>query len=302
MAERNPPSWLAAGSHPAQNDRLMLADLFGTEGVLSATALKVSERSGTPNMSVDVAVGSAAIQGDDVSYQGMYHVVNDAVKNVVISTADATNPRKDLIVARVKDNTHGQAGDLWEIAAITGVPNASPIEPALPASAIKLAVVTVGAGVTSILNANIADGRTASEYWSKPRGVLAHVTNTTSQTGLTTADATNMTATVTGVVGRRLLVSWYEPNLIMNQNGDIFELKLNELPSTARQRVLVGTPTLNTQIRQSSVEYRYTVTTAGSVGWKATVVLVSGSSTLDIVRASDQPGYFTVEDVGGVLL
>jgi hypothetical protein len=45
------------------------------------------------------------------------------------------------------------------IQAIAGTPAGSPVAPALPANSITLATVAVGAGATSILNANISDTR-----------------------------------------------------------------------------------------------------------------------------------------------
>src|SRR5574337_1500593 len=83
-------------------------------------------------MSVLVARGAAYVQGDDATDQGLYFVYNDATKTLTISSADATNPRKDIVVAHVKDNFHGQAGDTWVIEVITGTPAASPVEPTTP--------------------------------------------------------------------------------------------------------------------------------------------------------------------------
>ena len=144
----------------ARSYRRLLRDLTGSvEGVTSSTACAVSEKSGTPNMSVDVAVGGVVIYGDDASEQGSYYLYNDAVKNVAITASDPTNARYDLIVARVKDNEYGVSGDVLTIEVVEGTPAGSPAEPATPDSAYVLARVTVDASVTSIVNAKITDRR-----------------------------------------------------------------------------------------------------------------------------------------------
>ena len=168
MSETTPPYVLqvATASHGAKLFRRSFAPLVFEEGVASfngANDLKVSERGAGANMSVDVAKGGAMIKGDDTTDQGMYFAYNDATVNKTIATADPTNPRKDLVVARVKDNQEGQSGDTWLIDVITGTPAGSPVEPTLPATALKLAVVDVPANDTTITNSQITDSRTTAD-------------------------------------------------------------------------------------------------------------------------------------------
>jgi hypothetical protein len=159
MAEQNPPLWLQNRTdHTAQNERSLIEGIFRREGVLGATALSVTQN-GTPNMSVNVSAGRAVIQGDESANQGFYLVWNDAVQNLVISAADPTNPRRDIIVARVKDTYYSGATDAFELAVVQGTPAPSPSDPAIPNNAIQLARVAVAAGATSITNANITDLR-----------------------------------------------------------------------------------------------------------------------------------------------
>lgn len=159
MALLNPPSYIQGRTdHTAQQDRLMLASLVANEGVVDAGSLAVTAQT-TPNMSVRVAAGKAFIKGDYNTYQGVYHCINDGSVNVSIGAANATNPRKDRIVARVLDASFSGAVNEWQIAAIPGTPAVSPTLPALPSTAIDLAYVTVNAGVTSISNANIQNAR-----------------------------------------------------------------------------------------------------------------------------------------------
>lgn len=161
MAEINDPGFLENGEHSAQMMRLMMQSLIPTEGVVNKSGgdLNVTEKSGTPDMSVDVAQGSVYIEGDETSDQGFYFAYNDAVKNLTIAAADASNPRKDLIVAQVEDSEQSGGTDDWSLTVVTGTAEASPSEPTVPDNSHVLALVDVGAGVSSITNANITDRR-----------------------------------------------------------------------------------------------------------------------------------------------
>lgn len=159
--------WLQAGSHPATNDRLLLEALLAPPpavvsgagyGVVGPGDLAVTQN-GTPNMSVNVAAGKVFVDGTENAVQGAYLGVNDATVNLAISASDPTNPRKDLVVARVQDAEWSGATNSWSLAVITGTPAASPAEPAVPANAHVLALVDVDAGATSITNAKITDRR-----------------------------------------------------------------------------------------------------------------------------------------------
>ncbi len=162
MAERNPSLYLQNRTdHTAENDRSLITSVFGSrEGVLGSGDLLVAQRAAGANMSVDVAIGRAVILGDNSpTVQGTYHVWNDAVKNVVISAASGVNPRKDIVVAIVRDAFYSGATNAWALEVVTGTAAASPVEPALPSNAIKLALVDVPTSAASILTANITDKR-----------------------------------------------------------------------------------------------------------------------------------------------
>jgi len=111
------------------------------QGNVVVSGLAVSQRSAGANMSVDVAVGSYLWAGTTVT--------KASVSNVIITAADGSNPRYDVIYA----NSSGTIG------VTTGTAASSPAVPDLAASSIALAVVAVAAGVTSIVNANITDLR-----------------------------------------------------------------------------------------------------------------------------------------------
>jgi len=164
MAELNPPWTLQnLATHNANVNRAFLALLAGgAEGVLATSGIgtmAVTQRAAGANMSVDVAAGICVVFGDENNVQGLYGCANDATKNVVIAAADATNPRRDLIVARVRDAFYSGATNAWALEVVQGTPAASPSDPAMPNNAICLARVTVGAAVSSIVTGNIADLR-----------------------------------------------------------------------------------------------------------------------------------------------
>lgn len=161
MTIQNPPVFIQAGSHPAEDvRRLFHAQMGGRQGVVGSGDLAVTEKSGTPDMSVDVAGGQAFILGDEGTYQGLYFVENRGTTNLAIAAADPTNARKDLVVARVRDSAYSGATDAWELAVVTGTPAAVPAEPSVPDNALVLALVDVPASDTAITNSQITDRRT----------------------------------------------------------------------------------------------------------------------------------------------
>jgi hypothetical protein len=127
--------------------------VFGQGGSLAVT------QNGTPNMSVNVASGTAYIPGTEGSKQGTYVVLNDATLNVTIATSDPTNARIDLIVYKVQDAFYSGAVNSSSIVAVTGTPAGSPSPPAAPANSIILAHVNVAANDTSITTGEIVDKR-----------------------------------------------------------------------------------------------------------------------------------------------
>jgi hypothetical protein len=158
MAVRTPPSWLQNGSHPAENDRLTTQALWATTGIIKDTSLAVTQNS-PAGLSVLVASGWAAIVGTTQSNMGTYVGYNDATTVLSITTANPTNPRIDLVCMTVQDAYYtGSLNDVI-MQVVAGTPAATPVAPSLPANSISLATVAVGAGATSITNANITDTR-----------------------------------------------------------------------------------------------------------------------------------------------
>ncbi len=73
------PQFLDTESYIGKKLRQHWRDIL-TEGIIGTNDLKVTEK-GTPDMSVDVAAGSAYVQGDQATTQGHYRIYNDATVN-----------------------------------------------------------------------------------------------------------------------------------------------------------------------------------------------------------------------------
>jgi hypothetical protein len=163
LAEQNPAIFLQAGSHPAEDVRRFIASITNdSQGIVTAGSLVVTEKSGTPNMSVDVAGGRCFIKGTQATYQGTYFCEARGSENLTVSAQHATNNRIDRIVAKVEDAAYSGATNAWSLAVVTGTPAGSPSAPSAPANSITLALVTVRStsnGGGSVLNADVADQR-----------------------------------------------------------------------------------------------------------------------------------------------
>lgn len=208
MTAQQPPVWIGGESHTSEDLRRSLGILSGP-GVAGSADMAVTEKSGTPNMSVDVATGRAVILGSDATYQGSYTVDNRGTRNVTIATADGSNPRKDLIVARVRDSAYAGADDDWDIVAVTGTPAAVPTEPSAPANSLTLAMVDVVAGATSITNAKITNRRTLARPWNTAWGEIARSVYTSNVTGITASTPVVNDMAVSFINGRRVKLSGF---------------------------------------------------------------------------------------------
>ena len=160
MTVKNPAVFLQAGSHPAEDVRRAF-DVFigaGSEGYVSTGDLLVAE-SDTPAMSVQIAGGRALIQGTESTYSGVYMVENRGTASATIAAADVSNPRIDIVCATIEDSAYSGATDAWSISVTAGTAAASPVAPSLPSNSLLLCTVAVAAAASSIVDANLTDGR-----------------------------------------------------------------------------------------------------------------------------------------------
>jgi hypothetical protein len=158
MTLQTPPSWLQAGSYPAQYDRLTQQALYATTGIIGTSSLAVTANSPV-GMSVRVASGWAAVIGTTTTNMGVYTFFNDAQETLTITTANPTNPRIDLVCATVRDAFYTGASNDVIFQVVAGTPAGSPVAPALPANSISLATVAVAAAATQINSGDITNTR-----------------------------------------------------------------------------------------------------------------------------------------------
>ncbi len=142
MSEVQPPYFLQGGviQHNARGFRRLLGG-FISEGVARLNGsddMKVTTVSGGTSPVVSIARGGCYVQGDEIVDQGLYFVYNDSAKQITLNPRPASGSRTDMIIARVRDASEGNAGDTWLLDKITG-------SLTLPASACKLAEITVPA-------------------------------------------------------------------------------------------------------------------------------------------------------------
>jgi len=174
MTAQNPAIFIQSESHPAEDVRRMFSALLGGDdrgGIGRASHLLVSE-SGTPAMTISVASGSVWLPGSEATYQGMYYCENRGTTSLAIAAADASNPRKDLVVARVEDSAYSGSTNAWALAIVSGTPAGSPAEPTAPANSITLALVDVPASDTAITNSQITDRRIISAKGKASQGIV----------------------------------------------------------------------------------------------------------------------------------
>jgi len=145
----------------AQEHRQLVQALLSA-GVLGSGDFLVSQRAAGANFTLDVAAGKAAVVGSSVAAQGSYLITNDApVTGVVVPAAPASGTRTHRVILKVRDRAHdgAVAADVYD-AVVQVLEDTGTGTPALPGSAIPLALVAIPAGTTSITNANITDQRT----------------------------------------------------------------------------------------------------------------------------------------------
>ena len=280
MPVRTPPTFLQAGSHPADNTRLMLQGLAGSpwgsfsggvsaidpgHGIVHPADLAVTQN-GTPNMSVNVAAGGCFIRGTEAATQGLYHVVNDGVVNVTVPSSDPTNPRRDLVVIQVRDAAYSGSTNDARPFVVTGTPAASPADPTLPANCLVLARLAVAAASTSVVTGNITDLRTrARTAWN--------------QGGWTVATFTLANFTFTTTAGQSAIFS---PQLV---SGRLYEFKCRMAILNGSATGTIDTVTLFDNVSSSNVatlrEFVPPTTGGSEAGTFSAVIPAPGTGARD---------------------
>lgn len=178
--------WMDGVAVAGQDLRLQQSGAFltaaspsGTTGIAArpgvrygvGSPLAVSAASG---MNLTVNAGIAWIQGSAAANAGVYTGCLDTAGTITVAGADPSNPRIDNVIVQVIDL--GTSGSTTAVTLQTGVAAGTPSPPTLPANSLLLAQIAVGAGVTSIVGANITDMRP----YTVATGGIVPMANTTS--------------------------------------------------------------------------------------------------------------------------
>lgn len=169
MAVESPPLGIQAtgATNPAEQFRRLVQTVLpvGTNGGIDNPGDLLVSAQGTPNNTVSVAVGGVIIPGSSTTSQGSYYGYNPSTYTpTALGAPDPTNPRHDLIVARVRDSNYSGVNNDWDIIPVAGTPAATPLDPTPPANSFILARVTIAAsgGGLTITSGMLTDLRTSS--------------------------------------------------------------------------------------------------------------------------------------------
>lgn len=134
--------------------------------------LLVTPTDPTPSLGVRVAPGRCVINRTGL---GPWVIYLDAPVTVTLDAGHASNPRVDVIVARIYDHDVGDPdtgphGPWLDV--VVGTPGPVPVVPTVPDGAIPLAQVTVGAGAEQIGAGSITMVRRSAWPRGGPRLLL----------------------------------------------------------------------------------------------------------------------------------
>lgn len=154
-------------SHDAGDVTSFQTSIVSQEGVVLQTGSDLAVTAqGTPDMTVAVAKGSCYVLRDahveaDNSVK-FWKIVVTAATNVTIPSADASNPRIDLICVKIDTGASpdATASNVATLVNVEGTAAASPSAPSVPTNHLKLAEVSVPALDTTISSGQITDYRT----------------------------------------------------------------------------------------------------------------------------------------------
>lgn len=111
------------------------------EGVRPGPGLDVTLAGST----ITITAGAAVIQGGSSTAQGGYMLLSDASVTKTLTAANATNPRVDLVYARIRDTDADASGARdGDIIYLAGTAGASPVAPTPPDPSVTvLATISV---------------------------------------------------------------------------------------------------------------------------------------------------------------
>lgn len=160
-----------ATAHPEDSVLQFITDLITASGVMSKAAGTTHfaiQAQPTPDMTVKVKTGRAYLKG---SSGNAYPVILDADTNVSISSNGGGSTRIDAVVLYIDKgaSANSDASNVAKLAVVQGTttaPSDGTIQSSVGASNpfLRLADISVGSGVTSIVTGNITDQRVAVKF------------------------------------------------------------------------------------------------------------------------------------------
>lgn len=283
----------------AATDRLVNQILF-IEGVVDVVgnSFQVLQNLGT-DMNIKVGSGTAfdrAVVSGDLAGQGVFITEHqNATQVLAVAASHATLDRIDRVILRVYDDTFDSSGnDFADIEVLTGTPDASPVAPALPSTAISLATILVQNAVTQIVTGDITDERV--EYSLAPS--LGHQE--------VRGSAEDATASIVGAAAAVVSVNLVIPTNWNSWECEAYATYVREVKDAAAPADILlvfiridGTDQqAQSQVSSADVDASAgaSLFIAGAVGGHRTGMTTTGSRTIEM-RASENSGAgFTIRD------
>jgi hypothetical protein len=289
---RYTPNWIQQGNYAAVNDRRVLGAIWPNEAVsgMACTADGMS-------MVVNIAQGAAAVS------LGAFNSVlcsSNALEQVMIAAANATNPRIDLIVAQVRSNElDGGTNNDWLFQVVAGTPAATPVVPAEPARSVAIAQVYVAAGAVTINQAAITDARKyrLDQPWDTAWGeVVLPAKKSDSQAGITTpfVDLTGLSVSWPAFLGRRYEVQLHLPSVQQVTAAGTVTLRLIDAANNVRAGAVMLGLAAGAGFPASMIA-SFDPVNSSTLTWRAQAQTSAGTLT---VNCATYPGVLIVRDVG----
>lgn len=285
MAILNPPAYLQAGTYPASSDRLhqtsarfipttlSTSDVAARGGVLPGQAARNFSSSMT-NWDVTIGKGVAVVENTFTAQGGDYEALNTASQVLTVTASSPTTNRIDIIGIRIQDAFYTGAINSGDLAVVQGAAVAgTPADPALPSSFLPLWRVTVNAGTTT--------------------GILADLRKRTNIMGAVYQPLTNQLADVGTVVGEVQILgaAGVYPARMRVWDGSAWRGVtpfVFDRPAQAGSGTLPvgGSGSVIASVSVPDPGYAYKIKGAGSLSWAVIAAsspgnLLQGSVTLD---------------------
>lgn len=293
--EQQPPIFMDGTTSPAEDARRMMQAIMGP-GIARIGDLVVTQN-GTPNMSVNVAGGGAFIAGSSTDFQGTYFVENRGAKNLPLAASHPSNPRIDLVVARVREDLYDSGTfDDWVLEVVTGTPSSVPVAPAVPASSLPLAQIVVSNGTSAIIDANVTSLRQLARPWNSAWGQIGYAERRTNSAAFTTLTYPLTDIVIPVYAGRRIGVSLFA---LFTQTSSGSSVQTAFIMQDGSQRTATSHLSVNNGQATSHVVSQFPQEVETTEVRTYALAVSAGANTV-ISAANNRPTYLAVHDMGPI--